>query len=44
MAIEIGSWVWVPDEEECVLPAQVIEFLPGKSGKFKLEDGTVCHL
>jgi len=40
MSLEIGSWVWISDEEECVIPGQVIELTPGKSGKFKLEDGT----
>eukprot|EP00937_MAST-01D_sp_MAST-1D-sp2_P004504 g4504.t1 len=45
VGIEAGSWVWMPDDEESVLPAQVEEsFKPGETAKVKTEDGEVHEL
>jgi len=36
------SWVWIYDDEECSLPAKVLEgFRPGETGKVQTEDGEV---
>jgi myosin heavy subunit len=40
-----GSWVWLADENEIVLPAQVLEsFKPGEAAKLKTEDGETHNI
>ena len=43
MSFEVDSWVWMEDEEEKFLPAQVAKtsFKPGEDGIVKTEDGEV---
>jgi hypothetical protein len=43
MSFEVDSWVWMADEEEEYLPAQVAKssFKPGEDGIVKTEDGEV---
>jgi hypothetical protein len=36
------TWLWVPDPEECFLPAKVsASFQQGSAGKVTFEDGQV---
>ena len=43
MSFEVDTWVWMADEEEKYLPAQVTKnaFKPGEDGVVKTEDGEV---
>ena len=43
MSFEVDTWVWIEDEEEKFLPAQVTKsaFKPGEDGVVKTEDGEV---
>ena len=45
MSFEVDSWVWMEDEEEKFLPAQVAKssFKPGEDGVVKTEDGEVSR-
>lgn len=41
---ESGSWVWIPDEEEVVLPAKARQaFRLGERATVMLENGTVSE-
>lgn len=42
---EPGSWVWLPDTEDCFVPAKVKQFFKaGEAGKVLTEDGEVSTL
>jgi hypothetical protein len=45
MSFEVDSWVWMADEEEEYLPAQVSKssFKAGEDGIVKTEDGEVRY-
>jgi hypothetical protein len=37
-----GEWVWMPDKEDVVVAAEVVEsFMPGQQGSLRLDSGEV---